>query len=55
VIKRKQQEDKRRGLTEYNQTIKHDNSIPADHIVLSDDQNKEQIADAQEEMMEVMN
>ena len=53
--KRKQQEDERRELVEYNQTIKHDNSMPSDQIILSCDQNEEQIADAQEEMMEAMN
>src|SRR6218665_1633870 len=55
VKKRKQQEDERRGLVEYNETIKHDNSMPSDQIILSCDQNKAEIADAQEEMKEVMN
>ena len=41
VKKRNQpQEDERRGLVEYNQTIKHDNSMPSDQIILSCDQIK---------------
>ena len=48
VKKRKRLEDGRRRLAEYNQTIKHDNSMPSDQIILADDQSKEQIADAQE-------
>src|SRR6218665_3256934 len=42
------QVDERRRLAEYNQTIKHSNSMPSDQIILPDDQTKEKIADAQE-------
>ena len=49
--RRKRQEDERRRLAEYRpiiRQIKHDNPMPSDQIILSDDQNKEQIANAQE-------
>src|SRR6218665_4097932 len=48
VKKRKRLDDGRRRLAEYNQTIKPDNSMPSDQIILADDQSKEQIGDAQD-------
>ncbi|CAI5795505.1 Hypothetical predicted protein [Podarcis lilfordi] len=48
VKKQKQQEDKKRRLAAYKQRSKQDGSIPSNEIILSANENEEQIADAQD-------
>lgn len=48
VKKRKRQEDERIRHTEYKQKRKYDTSKPTNEIILSHDQNEEQLADVQD-------